>query len=507
MDRVIEIELDGWEMTEPSEDLYTGRKNVVSGMNGNQIEATIVVLAYNRLEKTKECVKSILENTHDVNYKLILIDNGSIDKGKTLGYFQNIKYDNKLIFHFDKNLGPNSPLKFIYEKIEGKYLVMVANDIVVTSRWLSNMIKVAKSDDKVGIVNPMSSNVSNLQGKELHFDTYEEMQKEAERINVSDPKKWHERLRLITLGTLYTFECLFAIGWPLGDVGFFHDFVDDDITFRARRNGYKAILAGDTWIHHNHSYELYDSESRQRYQKSLEAGRKNFKEKYFGIDAWDDVNNYIPKVLSCIHRPNERNPAILGIDVKCGTPILEIKNKLREFSSFNPVISAFTQESKYEIDLKTVCNETVACDREEFLKSYFVADYYTYIYIGRHINHYHEPMSVMFDTLSLLKSEGQMFVTLKNTFDLLSFLHMLGFSDIFDMDFSLNYPPEVFESEVKNMGYKIRCIGNCEKTLNLDRESQAWLDQTIKSVSPRKSNNVLKGLMTDYWIYEIGKNR
>ncbi len=507
MDKVIEINLEGWKTPEPSEALHIGRKNVVTGMNGNRMEATIMVLAYNRLEKTKECIRSILENTNDVSYKLLLIDNGSTDQGETLKYFQSIEYENKLIFHFHKNLGPQTPLKFIYEKIEGKYFVTVANDIVVTARWLTNMIKIAESDSKIGMVNPISSNVSNLQRKELQFRTYEEMQREAERINISDPKKWHERLRLITLGALYTCECLFAVGWPLGDVGFFHDFVDDDITFRVRRNGYKAILANDTWIHHNHSYEFNDVDDREDYQKSLEIGRENFKEKYFGVDAWDDVNNYISNILPCIKKPKEKLPAILGIDVKCGTPILEIKNKLREFSIFNSECSAFTQESKYVIDLKTVCNETVVCDREEFLKNYYMAGQYHYIYIGRHINHYHEPISVLLDALSLLKPEGQMFVTLKNSFDILSFLHMLGFSDIFDQDFCLNYPPTAFEHEVRSMGYKIQCVGQYRKVFSLDETSQAWLNQTLKNVAQGEPNKVIERLMTDYWVYEIGKSR
>ena len=54
---------------------------------------SIVIIGYNRLEKTKRCVESVIKYTADFNYELILIDNGSTDE--TTDYFQTVNYKNK----------------------------------------------------------------------------------------------------------------------------------------------------------------------------------------------------------------------------------------------------------------------------------------------------------------------------------------------------------------------------------------------------------------------------
>ena len=210
----------------------------------------------------------------------------------------------------------------------------------------------------------------------------------ANVFNVSDPQKWEERLRLITLGTLYTKPCLYAIGWPNFDPGFYHDFSDDDIAFQIRRAGYKTILAGDTWIHHDHNISALEDKDVTEFRNSLSYGKQNFSDKYWGVDAWDDASDYIFYYLRDKMLPPEDNKdvKILGIDVKCGTKLLDVKNLVRKFDVFNPETHAFFRDSKYDIDLRTVCNGSVICDRTEYLYNSFAPNYFDYIIIGEHIN-------------------------------------------------------------------------------------------------------------------------
>ena len=56
----------------------------------------------------------------------------------------------------------------------------------------------------------------------------------------------------------------------------------------------------------------------------------DYKEKHQGLDAWDDILNFEFKMLEEVLTPNAPVPSILGIDVKCGHPILTLSNKLRE---------------------------------------------------------------------------------------------------------------------------------------------------------------------------------
>ena len=97
--------IDTAQMTAPTEtdDLYHSRENAYSTVLEGEPEVTILVIAYNRLEKTKRCVTSILEHTDGVNYELLLIDNGSEDG--TLEYFQSVQHPLKRIIRITKKPG------------------------------------------------------------------------------------------------------------------------------------------------------------------------------------------------------------------------------------------------------------------------------------------------------------------------------------------------------------------------------------------------------------------
>lgn len=459
MNNIIEINIDRIAGSRTAETLYEGRKMIAEqSLSGKQIQSdvTIWIQAYNKLEKTKRCVESILKYTDDVDYDLLLVDNGSEDG--TLEYFKSVPFEKKTIIRISDNINAAFTGEVISLCMFSKYLVCVANDLIVTKNWLSNMLKVMESDDTIGMVNPVSSNTSNLQCVELMYSDWEDMQNQAASYNRSDPTKWQERVRLLTLGTLYRKECIYAIGWPLGDVGFLHDFVDDDITFRARRAGYKAMLARDTWICHDHPSKERDPE---KLRESLRLGRNNFREKYHGVDAWDDVNNYIFYFLGDnVKKLPVKKARILGVDTKCGTPILDIKNEIRKYGIFDAETSAFSQDEKYMEDLKTICNGIVACDREEYLRDSFPDDYFDYIFIGRDINRYHEPQKVLLDAYRMLKKDGQLLLSLKNTYNIYSLFQLYGMREDYDGEFAYNYPIDIFWRMIKKMGMNVSHLRN-----------------------------------------------
>ena len=149
-----------------------------------------------------------------------------------------------------------------------------------------------------------------------------------------------------------------------------------------------------------------------------------------GAEATDQEQKLLP-VSSMKKKTGKReillpsdfeNPKVLGVDVKCGTPVLDIKNILREYGIFNSEISSFTNDCKYIMDLKTICTGDVVCDRIEFLYNSFKSFYFDYIVIGKCINEYHFPEKVVRDAYALLKRDGQMFLSLKNTYNVLTLL-------------------------------------------------------------------------------------
>lgn len=483
----------------PKLNIFDNRQYIVDAYD-NDILVTIGIVAYNRLDITKLCIESVLRYTSDINYRLILVYNENEHGTGILDYFQSVDYKNKIIIHITGNLGAPLAYQHIQRYIEGKYYIHLPNDVIVTENWLKNLITCAESDIRIGMVNPVSSNVSNLQQVDLQFNNYEEMQYAASEYNVSDPSKWQERVRLITLGTLFKRECLSAIG-DIFDIGFLHDFGDDDVSFRVRRAGYKIILAHDTWVHHAH-------ENTCRKSEDLEQGRRCFAEKYSGIDAWDDTCNFIfNKISSNVTMPSDfENPKVLGVDVKCGTPVLDIKNILREYGIFNSEISSFTNDCKYIMDLKTICTGDVVCDRIEFLYNSFKSFYFDYIVIGKCINEYHFPEKVVRDAYALLKRDGQMFLSLKNTYNVLTLLKMLG-HDVCFSEHAVHYDVDDFYNLISNMGIDIQLV-NVEN-LNANDIIIDFSSKIIDFAKPDEADKgeVLNRIIADkYWFKITKKN-
>lgn len=390
--------------------------------NLSEINTGIFVLGYNRVEKTRECVESILKYTKDIKYELILVDNNSSDD--TYDYFKSVPYEHKKIVRLSKNTGSAFVGQLYTSLFRGKYYAMVTNDVVVTKNWLSNMIKCIESDDSIGLVVPASSNVSNCQQINLNFRNLDEMQAEAEKFNISNPLKWEERMRLINIVSLMKKEVFDLVGF--GDVGFFHDFGEDDYSVRVRRAGYKLILCGDTFVHHNHDIWNMEGKNASEYEKGLMIGRDNFKEKYFDIDAWDDIMNFENELLNMLELPSCPISKMLAVDVKCGTPILQFRNLLRKNNILNSDCCAFTSHAKYYNDLLYVTDGKVSCDRIDYLTEHYTNDSFDYIILGESINNYPKPIQLLQELLHILKPGGQLLLKLQNVFDYKMFLQILG---------------------------------------------------------------------------------
>lgn len=505
MGQFIEINTD--QMVKPAvgSDLFSNRAAVAEmQQRTNPAEVSIVIQAYNRLEKTKRCVESVLAYTADVDYELILLDNGSEDD--TLKYFQSVSHKKKTVIHITKNLGASYPASMLQLNGLGRFICFLQNDLIVTAHWMKNLLICMKSDDRIGIVNPVSNNTSNLQCVDLPFKNYSEMQEKAAQFNRSNPQKWEDRQRLITLGTVYRKEAIMAIGWPIGDVGFFHDFGDDDVTFRVRRMGYRTVLAGDTWVCHDHDYQHGEEKNPDEFQKSLEIGKANFQEKFFGVDAWEDVNNFYIPYFPHFPRPAiTGRPQVLGVDTRCGTPILDVKNWLRGLGQPEADLSAFTQDPKYWLDLKTICKCPVVCDREEFLVDSFPGECFDYVVADRPLNRYHEPAKMLRDLFSLCKKDGYLICKLANTYSFREYLHLLGQTDVFNPEYSLNIPIEQFRAAVRQWG-----TIQCELRINtgLDQESQELLSSLYPAGLPEQQQKAALELMQcqDYLLV-VQKNR
>lgn len=356
------------------------------------------------MDYTKLCIESILKYTLDISYELILVNNGSTDG--TREYFDSLPSVKPL--HLMKNVGVTNGFNEGMRVAEGKYTACVCNDFIFTPRWLENLLICIESDERIGYVSPGASMISNLQQINGEYNNLEEMLQFAERYNHSDPRKWEERVRLLPCVLMVRTELLKQIDYY--DPRFYYgEFADDDISFRIRRAGYKLIYCKDTFTYHFGSVTVRDDQVNNN---SLNVSRDIFIDKY-NLDSWTDAVMNIGLLKEFSVKLSCTNASILGVNTRCGSNPLQLKNMLREKGILDTCITNYCLDHKYLQDIITVSDDYIQGDIENIdieLKNQKF-DYIIFEYDSNNLNNH--PL-IIAQLSSKLNHGGQLALILKH---------------------------------------------------------------------------------------------
>lgn len=257
-------------------DVYTSL--IRESSQSNKIIVSIITPTYNNVEYSKQFYESILESNLK-NYEFIIVDNASADS--TNEFLNKIANENKnvrLILN-KNNAGFPIAINQGITKAKGKYILIANNDIVVTEGWLDRMIEVLESDPQIGIVGPISNEVSGLQkDNNAKYNSIEEMHKYAAEVQQKNKGEILHFPRVAFLCTLIKRDVIDKIG-GLDERFSPGNFEDDDFCLRAQLAGYKTVIAKDVFIHHYGS-KSFKANGLEEYQKRLETNRQIF------IDKW-----------------------------------------------------------------------------------------------------------------------------------------------------------------------------------------------------------------------------
>lgn len=243
-----------------------------------QKNISIVIPVYNNLEYTRRCLESLIKFTPRLN-GLIIIDNASMDQTKE--YLAELKGDDsrlKIILN-SENIGFPKAVNQGLKECESEFVVIANNDIIFTKGWASRLIEIADSDEKIGIVGPISNIVSGVQlDKNARYSSIEEMHKYAAKVRKENAGKYFEFPRVAFLCTLIKREVIDKIG-GLDERFSPGNFEDDDFCLRAQLAGYKTVVAQDVFIHHFGS-KSFMANGTEEYAKKLEHNKQVFIEKW-----------------------------------------------------------------------------------------------------------------------------------------------------------------------------------------------------------------------------------
>lgn len=114
---------------------------------------SVVIVNYNGEPFLEKCLQSVLQTEYP-NFEVVLLDNASKDRSLEI-IDRKFNGDSHLKLTFsDKNYGfaMGNNLGVSYIKATSEFVAFISNDVEVEPDWLSELVKAARSDPRVGAV-------------------------------------------------------------------------------------------------------------------------------------------------------------------------------------------------------------------------------------------------------------------------------------------------------------------------------------------------------------------
>ncbi len=203
---------------------------------------SIIIVTYNQIRFTKQCIDSITQRT-SVPYELIFVDNGSTDG--TPEYLQTV--EGARVILNSENLGFAGGVNQGIMVAQGKQILLLNNDTVVTTGWLEGLLEALYDRPDTGLVGPVSNQVSGPQQIAVDYEQLTSLDGFAWKLR--SQREMTEVDRLVGFCLLMRREVVDAIG-ELDEQFKIGCFEDDDYCRRALEAGFKAYIAQHIFVHH-----------------------------------------------------------------------------------------------------------------------------------------------------------------------------------------------------------------------------------------------------------------
>ncbi|CAO1665044.1 glycosyltransferase [Salinicola sp. NYA28a] len=280
----------------------------------------IIVPVYNALEEVKRCLKSL--SLHNDGYKLqVIVVNDSSDQ-ETTDWLRHFCYGDSsfLLIEHPENRGYTKAVNTGLRESHGDYLVTLNSDAIVTEGWLQSLIRCIRSDEKLGIVGPLSNaaswqNVPELLDENKQFAVNEiplNMTPDEMATVVRDAS--HHVYPRVPFVNGFCFmmsrEVINAVGL-LDEEAFPTGYGEEnDYCIRVADAGFELAIADDAYVFHAKSKsfghekrkELSRQGSQQLKDKHTEKKFKSLVDKIKDTTQLDDVRSEVKNKIDAFQR-------------------------------------------------------------------------------------------------------------------------------------------------------------------------------------------------------------
>jgi len=195
-------------------------------------------------------------------YQIIVVDNNSIDG--TREYLSNDLSNMSQIKTIlnNENRGFSASSNLGIKVSNGDYIVLLNPDTIVTKDWAWNLMQ--HFDNKTGAVGPLSNYVAGMQKFEFYLKENVDsvnIDQLAYNLYVWNQNNSVETKLLIGFCLMLRREIIDRIG--MLDENLFLGSDDLEYSFRLRANGFKLLVAADTFVFHK-GQSSFDSEPSEK---------------------------------------------------------------------------------------------------------------------------------------------------------------------------------------------------------------------------------------------------
>lgn len=331
-----------------------------------RFDFSIIVLFYGNRKMTKECLDAIETYTRGHSYELITFDNGS--DPETTAWCEGLPHVKKI--YYPHNMGSSAAGNLIFTMapsyMEGKYLLYVSNDVIVTPRYDEILWTCMESDPRIAMAVPVCNSASNLQAISVPYAKNDSkgMFAFAEGYNHCDPKKWERRSRLFQILACYRPQALQQMQLAFDPLFCYDMFADDDHSAALRRMGYRQVLCKDVFVHHYGSATIGEGQFQV-----MGLGRAQFRQKY-GVDGWAALGMDLCAALGTFSMSVSGSVRILALNPMFGESVLALSNRLRACGCGEITVDALTGDGRYLEDMEGLFQRSgLLRDAEQILEN------------------------------------------------------------------------------------------------------------------------------------------
>lgn len=221
---------------------------------------SVIIVNYNGLKHLKDCFDSLYCLDYK-NFEILFVDNGSQDDSVK---FIKKNYEKIKIIQLDKNYGFCLPNNIAASQANGKYIILLNNDVIVDKKWLTELVKVAETSEDIGVVGSKiyyfdQRTIVNYAGGSLdRFGIIRHVGSGS--TDNTEINTQRETFYALGAAELIRKEIIDKVG--LFDPTYFAYYEDIDISWLAWILGYKVIYAPKSFIYHktcqvlNRQYDL-----------------------------------------------------------------------------------------------------------------------------------------------------------------------------------------------------------------------------------------------------------